>query len=29
MEQLTPEDIEADRRFLEAAARDVLRNVEW
>ena len=29
MEQLEPEEIEADRKFLEAAARDVLRKTEW
>ena len=29
IEQLEPEEIEADRKFLEAAARDVLRNTEW
>jgi metal-responsive CopG/Arc/MetJ family transcriptional regulator len=29
IEQLEPEEVEADRKFLEAAARDVLRNTEW
>jgi metal-responsive CopG/Arc/MetJ family transcriptional regulator len=29
IEQLEPEEIEADRKFLEAAARDVLRKTEW
>jgi metal-responsive CopG/Arc/MetJ family transcriptional regulator len=29
LEALTPEEIEADRRFLDAAASDVIRNSEW